>query len=307
MSTEVKNIQEQKEYEITMSSVTRLKKIVANFKWTIMDFDSLHTCENKQRFPIIKSSTFFLYDNECEKSFQISFHYVHKYVHLKCIPDLPRYTTVKCSILNEDGKHLWQSQTFFPPLNRILLPFSDLIAHSKQTYYSPNNTLRLLFSIEIIEDLVTEIMTDSLLPTFNIFEQFLENQQICDVTFIIGNQELKAHKIILAARNPVFLAMFSHEYSETKNNIVTILDIRYEIFKALLQYIYNSEIKNIHEIAGELLIAADKYLMNDLKLKCEKILINDMIKEKAINLLSIAIQCKCKNLEACCRFFILEI
>lgn len=297
--TEVEKINED---DILISSETRLKKISAKLKWTITDFQALS--DNRRRFPILNSSVFFLKDNECENSFRISCLYDYKYLQLKCSPELPKHAKVVCSI-NNNGKILWQSQSFIPPLHRASLT-AEFLLQNKKLYLS-DNTLKLLFRIEIVEDLVTELVTDLCQPfDFTTFQRFFNEEIIFDVTFLIENEKLKAHKIILAARSPVFLAMFCHEFSEQKNSMVMITDIRPEIFKALLQYVYNAEIENIKEIAEELLIAADKYLIKELKLKCEKILISDMLQEKAAILLPIAIQYKCENLEACCRYYLSE-
>ncbi|XP_043484800.1 speckle-type POZ protein-like [Leptopilina heterotoma] len=298
--TEIKH---QKNDEIIMNSETGLKKITAKLKWTIKDFQTLTSSENRRRFPNIQSSTFFIQDKDREKPFQITFHYNYNFLHFKCTPDLPKYSTIVCSVLNKRGMSDWQSSLFIPPLNRIQLTPEFLVQLKKP--YKPYLNLVLLFQIDIIDDVVTNLVYDSTpSPVYSNFDQFRQSQTICDVTFFIDNRELKAHKVILASRSPVFLAMFQHQFAEQNNN-VTIVDIRFEIFEALLQYIYNCEIKDLNDIADELLIAADKYLIDELKFMCEKVLTSNMSKEKAANLLSIAAQCKCENLEACCRFHIL--
>ena len=42
------------------------------------------------------------------------------------------------------------------------------------------------------------------------FVKLFENMELCDVTFNVRRQEFRAHKTILAARSPVFSAMFQH-------------------------------------------------------------------------------------------------
>ena len=298
-------IEKLKQNEIHICSETRLKRIAANLKWVINDFHSLSTVHNKRRFPILESSTFLLQSKNKDKSFKISFQYDYRFLQITSIPKFPKDVTNVCTILDKDGKNVWQSKMFIPPFYRVRLPVETLLRDKKK--YLTNNTLQFLFEIEIIEDLVTEYITDfNVCPGFSNLERFLEDQAMCDVTFLIDGQELRAHKIILAIRSPAFLAMFSHGFSEHKNNMARISDIRPEVFKALLRYIYNAEIHNMSEIASELLVAADKYLLEDLKLKCERFLIANITVEKANDLLQIAKKHNCINLELYCRLCMSE-
>ncbi|XP_033217217.1 speckle-type POZ protein-like [Belonocnema kinseyi] len=294
-----------KQSEIQICSETRLKRIAAKLKWVITDFHSLSSDRNKKRFPVLESSAFLLQSNNRDKSFKISFQYDYCFLQITSIPAFPKDVTNVCSILDKDGKTVWQSKMFIRPLYRVSLPVKILL-REKQKYLA-NNALRILFKIEIIEDLVTEYTTDSnVSPAFSNLERFLEDQTICDVTFLIGDQEFRAHKIILAIRSPAFLAMFTHEFSEQRNSKARISDIRPEVFKALLRYVYNAEIESMSEIAAELLIAADKYLLEDLKIKCERFLIAKSTKEKASYLLQIAKRHNCANLELYCRLCLSE-
>ena len=46
------------------------------------------------------------------------------------------------------------------------------------------------------------------------------------------------HKTILAARSPLFAAMFKHPSKEKLSGIVNVPDIEPDVFKVLLRYIY---------------------------------------------------------------------
>lgn len=94
----------------------------------------------------------------------------------------------------------------------------------------------------------------------------LENKKFSDITIVLGETKIQAHKAILAARSPVFESLFM-ENSTT----IEINDVQPEIFRTLLQYIYTDELKNIDN-ANELLIAATKYNLEELKAECEEIL-----------------------------------
>lgn len=83
----------------------------------------------------------------------------------------------------------------------------------------------------------------------------LDNSQFSDVCVLIGDKKICAHKIILSARSPVFAAMFAIG----TNNIVNIVDADYDVFKAMVQFIYTGKSPaNLASKAKELLVLADK-------------------------------------------------
>ena len=96
-----------------------------------------------------------------------------------------------------------------------------------------------------------------------------------DVTLVAGGKELNAHKLILSARSPVFARMFQHNTRESITNTVTITDITAEVLEAMLQFVYTDDCAILQKhtvsdtITRELLIAADKYQLEQLKTVCE--------------------------------------
>ncbi len=73
------------------------------------------------------------------------------------------------------------------------------------------------------------------------FGLLLENQNMCDVTFNITtcnapSKKLRAHKVILSARSPIFEAMFSGKFVEG-NQDVNIVDSDAEIFSEMLRLV----------------------------------------------------------------------
>ena len=87
----------------------------------------------------------------------------------------------------------------------------------------------------------------------------LDTGLLSDVSLILADgKHFKGHKAILAARSPVFGAMFEHEMEERKNGRVQILDVESDVFKEMLQFIYTGKTTKLKEMAPELLAAADK-------------------------------------------------
>ncbi|KAL6843190.1 hypothetical protein ACP4OV_026903 [Aristida adscensionis] len=120
-------------------------------------------------------------------------------------------------------------------------------------------------------------------PPFDISEHFdklLKEGVGADVTFIVGGDTFAAHKIVLAARSPVFMAEFYGQMRESGTDSVTIEDMQPAVFSALLHFIYNDLLPDMSDLEGKdysemiwhLLVAADRYAMERLKLVCQSII-----------------------------------
>ncbi|KAI3865481.1 hypothetical protein MKW92_053035 [Papaver armeniacum] len=109
----------------------------------------------------------------------------------------------------------------------------------------------------------------------------LESGTGSDVTIQVRNEFFKAHKLILAARSPVFKAMFFGLVGNPDMETVTIEEFDPFAFKAMLLYLYSDELPEARELSDSdstctstiimqhLLIAADRFGLARLKLMCE--------------------------------------
>lgn len=68
--------------------------------------------------------------------------------------------------------------------------------------------------------------------------QLCMSQDYSDVTFIVENQKLPGHRVILAARSEYFRALLYGGLSESTQKEIN-LNIPLDAFKALLRYIYS--------------------------------------------------------------------
>ncbi len=121
-------------------------------------------------------------------------------------------------------------------------------------------------------------------------QQLLLNRSGADVCFIIEGKEIKAHKQILSARSPVFAAMLGTSgMKESTQNRVDIQGIPVEIFEALLCSIYTDRVDFDQIInVGDLLVAANKYLLPLLKFECQLVLSDRIKKENCSEMLLLA-------------------
>jgi speckle-type POZ protein len=120
-------------------------------------------------------------------------------------------------------------------------------------------------------------------------EELFEKMPLSDVTFNINGRNFAAHKIILAMRSPVFSAMFTHATKEMLSGNVEVDDIDADVFQEVLRYLYTglTRTTTMDVMAPGLLAAAEKYLLDELKTRCETHLIRKMSAKNCLSLLTL--------------------
>ncbi|XP_062537360.1 speckle-type POZ protein-like isoform X3 [Armigeres subalbatus] len=129
------------------------------------------------------------------------------------------------------------------------------------------------------------------LPLKNLDERFggfLQSEKYTDVVIIVQNREIKAHKFMLASQSIVFEAMLDSDMTENHQNRIIICDFEYEVIEQMLLYIYTGKVPKLKSLADRLLVAADKYALDHLKVMCEQALCAGLTTNRAIELLALA-------------------
>lgn len=149
-------------------------------------------------------------------------------------------------------------------------------------YFSTFCYLQLSFYFRIFVELNT--------LSENIHGLFI-NQEFCDITLQIKDKELKAHKVIIAARSPVFAVMFKHETSETQTGIITIPDCDPDSFIEFLRFLYCGKVENISfPSVVHLFKIADKYAVNELSCFCIDYMWQSMKMENFFDVVALAVE-----------------
>ncbi|XP_065205328.1 speckle-type POZ protein-like [Planococcus citri] len=176
---------------------------------------------------------------------------------------------------------------------------------TKNDYFRENLLIdnKLTISCEIIFSTVCDATNETsqkgetsvLLPNTTVcdlssqnFGLSLEHREFSDVIISVNGQEYLAHKIILAARSPVFAAMFAHNVKENEENRVYINDMDEEVASEMLRYIYTGKCEKLSELATGLLVAADKYDLAGLKNVCGLELSKTLSVDNAASILALA-------------------
>ncbi|XP_023531781.1 BTB/POZ and MATH domain-containing protein 6-like [Cucurbita pepo subsp. pepo] len=149
------------------------------------------------------------------------------------------------------------------------------------------------------------------------FGALLENLEGSDVTFDVDGENFQAHKLILAARSPIFRSEFLNMLEKNKQEII-VKNLEPNVFKALLHFMYTDSIAEDVVVStsssssescvgdnfmAKLLAAADKYGLERLRLMCESHLCKDLSVHSVAKVLSFAEEHHATELKAVCLRF----
>lgn len=156
-------------------------------------------------------------------------------------------------------------------------------------------------------------------PPSNIGQQFgqlLESRMGTDVDFEVNGESFAAHKLVLAARSPVFRAQLFGPMKDQNTRCINVEDMEAPVFKAFLHFIYWDDLPDLEELAGvnskwastlmaqHLLAAADRYGLERLRLLSEAKLCENVAINTVATTLALAEQHHCFQLKAVCLKFI---
>ncbi|XP_057322333.1 uncharacterized protein LOC130665769 isoform X1 [Microplitis mediator] len=117
---------------------------------------------------------------------------------------------------------------------------------------------------------------ESITPTG--FEQFLKADVFSDITLIVDNQELPAHKVILSTHSPYFHEILTSGTKEAKESRIPLEDFSLDVVTEMLEFFYTGKTRasdNI-DVALKMIEVAEMYKISRLKEICETTLINNM-------------------------------
>ncbi|KAJ1274176.1 hypothetical protein BS78_05G042800 [Paspalum vaginatum] len=134
----------------------------------------------------------------------------------------------------------------------------------------------------------------------------LLTQKGADMVFQVGDETFPAHRCVLATRSPVFSAMKEGDATA----VVRIDDMEPYVFEALLYFVYNDSLpktkkrKRRVSMSQHLLVTADRYDLERLKLMCEGRLCRYIDAGTMANILTLADQHHCHGLKKACFGFL---
>ncbi|XP_078177417.1 BTB/POZ and MATH domain-containing protein 1-like [Carex rostrata] len=151
------------------------------------------------------------------------------------------------------------------------------------------------------------------------FNELLAKKEMTDVSFEVDGEIFLGHRLVLAARSPVFKAELFGSMAEANMKCIQINDMSALVFKVLLHFMYTDslpkvaelfdgesgkKITDLYSLAQHLLMAADRYQLEGLKEICEEKLCMGLTIETVVSSLSLANQLNCHRLKDTCIEFV---
>uniref|UniRef100_A0A0D9ZQZ7 BTB domain-containing protein n=1 Tax=Oryza glumipatula TaxID=40148 RepID=A0A0D9ZQZ7_9ORYZ len=228
-------------------------------------------------------------------------------------------TRFTLNLLGKDGKlsqvtNSYMKHTFSPASdNWGFIKFAEKSKlQSSPFLHNDCLTIRCLLTV-VRESHTKDVEVNSVVvPPSNLhtdFENMLQDGEGSDVTFTVGGQEFRAHRCVLAFRSPVFKAELFGPMKENGTQCIKIDDMEPEVFEALLHFIYTDRLPDSCRdgkaaAMQHLLVAADRYGVDRLRLICERRLSETIDVETVATTLVLAEQHHCSQLRRACIGFV---
>lgn len=159
-------------------------------------------------------------------------------------------------------------------------------------------------------------------PDSDIGSQFgflLDNKEGSDIIFNVAGETFHAHKLVMAARSPVFRSQF-FDGSDGEAQEIVISDMEPKVFKAMLHFVYrdalmedelvpfssSSESSVSETLTAKLLAAADKYDLGRLRRLCESHLCKSISVNSVATILALSDRYHAAELKSVCLRFAAE-
>ena len=155
-----------------------------------------------------------------------------------------------------------------------------LVFFARVVLYGQQDNSRLCLNISDENSLGKDLKSST-----SITKELFQSGKFSDVTIKVGPKEFNVHRCILSLASEVFERMFLSDMLETRLNVIEINDISDDICEEMLRYIYYHEIKHLDINALDLLYAADKYAIENLKNLCIQSLIDTFTFETTAEML----------------------
>ena len=135
-------------------------------------------------------------------------------------------------------------------------------------------------------------------------KSMLSSGDASDIILNCGQRQFHAHRLILRARSPYFKGLFASVMRDANTDCLSIADTEPDVFEQLLLWVYMGEVAEAalqaKDMLEHLIMAANRYECNDLKLLCEANLCEGLSLENVATRLVLAEQAQADELKEAC-------
>lgn len=197
---------------------------------------------------------------------------------------------LKCVSFSNNRIEFLSSELFIPLLDKLELV--NLLGNTKiNAFYNSG----VVGSISL-QELMSIIDANCNKPIYNQneyldtmiegFEGLWRTKRLSDFKIIVEQKVFPVHKVVLASRSSVFLAMFDNEMHERQTNQVIIPDFSADAFEEFLKFLYTARIPDECN-AMELFAIASKYDVSQLKKICQEYVLKNLNESNALDVLNL--------------------
>jgi len=121
-----------------------------------------------------------------------------------------------------------------------------------------------------------------------------------DIYFQLTDGKIRANKMVLTSRSDYFRTIFKGGFKETAEDMIEVLEIDKDTLLLLLRFIYTNQVNLKSDDVVNVLMAAGRFLLDDLKQVIEKQLEEDLDVENAVDFLGVAEALNAPKLRRAC-------
>jgi hypothetical protein len=166
-----------------------------------------------------------------------------------------------------------------------LINYKELHSHSYSLLH--NQKLSIVLQLDLLEK--SSEIKPQMSALQQQYEKLFNNEKFSDFIFVSSSQqEIPVHKMILSTRSPVFETMMETNMRESQEKKATIDDIDAKSLFEFLRFVYCGRVEGIEEVAIDLLYAASKYDVPDLKPICAIALFQKLTNANVIETMMLA-------------------
>lgn len=123
-----------------------------------------------------------------------------------------------------------------------------------------------------------------------------KERKLCDVTLVIENQKISAHRLILAANSSYFFSMFTSGLCESNQETVALKEVDFEAVDGLVEYCYTSTIEITEKNVQNILSVANLFQFTTIVETCCGFLKNQLHPSNCLGIGDFADHLGCSNL-----------
>ena len=100
-------------------------------------------------------------------------------------------------------------------------------------------------------DSTSTVVVEESLPRdiLEVLDSMRRRKELSDVTLVVDEREITAHRVILAACSPYFRAMFLSGFSEASEQKIHLKEVDADALQLIVDYFYTTELElNVYNV-----------------------------------------------------------